>query len=426
MAPFPEEVSHGSTDGKYLFPRSTFSNSATPYNNRLREAPGAMVPDNPRTALLAATFGSLVLLSGIGIGGVVTAQQSTDVVQSAQPTEIPADGVAENGSSPSGDAVVASFNDRMSSLDTLVMTYETNVSVDEGDPMITEQAMWIDYENNRTRTEAETDRTETITVRNESKTVTYDVENNQVNRFDRNGDASLGTPLDGLVEHSEFSYEGRERIDGRQTYRLEVIPTNTSSMPESVSATVWVDSDTYFPTKTVTESETDEHDFEMTAHFRNVSVNEPIADDRFTIEIPDDAEEPDYSLPERATYESLSELRDNTSRSVPSPDVPDAFSFKQGHVLDGEDYQSITLRYMSDDDETLHIVRGPTIEYDYSESERYETVDIGTRPGYYTEYDYDGDTTVVLVIPCEDATYSISGELSKDEITNVGQSLDCK
>ena len=52
--------------------------------------------------------------------------------------------------------------------------------------------------------------------------------------------------------------------------------------------------------------------------------------------------------------------------------------------------------------------------------------DIGTRSGYYTEYDYDGDTTVVLVVPCEDATYSLSGELSKDEITNVGQSLDCK
>lgn len=52
--------------------------------------------------------------------------------------------------------------------------------------------------------------------------------------------------------------------------------------------------------------------------------------------------------------------------------------------------------------------------------------DIGTRSGYYTEYDYDGDTTVVLVTPCEDATYSLSGELSKDEITNVGQSLDCK
>jgi outer membrane lipoprotein-sorting protein len=385
-----------------------------------------MVPDNPRAALLAVTFGSLVLLSGVGIGGVVATQQPANGVQSTQPTEAPADGVSENGSSPTGDEIVSSFNERMSSLETLVMTYETNVSVDDGDPMITEQAMWIDYEANRMRTEAETDRTETITVRNESKTVTYDVENNQVNRFDRKGNTSLGTPLDGLVENSEFSYEGRERIDGRLTYRLDVTPTNTSSMPDSVNATVWVDSDTYFPTKTVTKSETDEHDFRMTARFRNVSVNEPIDEDRFTIDIPDDAEEPDYSLPERTTYDSLAELRDNTSRSVPAPDVPDAFSFEQGYVLGSEDYQSITLRYVSEDGETLHVGQGPSLGYDYGESSRYETVDIGNESGYYTEHEYNGNTTAILVIPCEDATYSVSGDVSKDEITDVGTSLNCK
>lgn len=385
-----------------------------------------MVPDNPRAALVAGTFGLLVLLSGLGVGGAVATQQPADVVQSAQPTEVPADGIAENDSPPSGEEVVASFTERMSSLDTIVMTYETNVSVDDGDPMITEQAMWIDYENDRVRTEAETDRTETITVRNESQTVTYDVENDQVNRYDRNGETSPGTPLDGLVENSEFSYEGRERVDGRQTYRLDVIPTNSSSMPDSVSATLWIDSDTYFPAKTVTESETDEHDFRMTAHFRNVTVDEPIAEERFTIDVPDDAEEPDYSLPERTTYESMSGLRDDTSRSVPAPAVPETFSFEQGRVVNGEDFRSITLRYASDEGERLNVVVRPTFEYDYSESERYETVDIASDSGYYTEYEFDGETTGRLVIPCEDDTYSISGNISEDEITNVGESLACE
>jgi hypothetical protein len=106
--------------------------------------------------------------------------------------------------------------------------------------------------------------------------------------------------------------------------------------------------------------------------------------------------------------------------------VPESFSFERGHVVDGEDVRSITLRYASAEDERLSVVVRPTLEYDYSESERYETVDIASESGYYTEYEFDGETTRMLVLPCEDDTYSIIGNSSNDVVTNVGESLTCE
>lgn len=386
-----------------------------------------MVPDNLRAALMAATFGSLVVLSGVGIGGVVAAQQPSEHVQSPQPTQLSTvDPGGENESSPSGDEVVERFEERIESLETLAMTYETNVTVDENTTLTTTQTIWADYENDRIRTERETNQTHTITVRNETGTVTYDVENNQVNRFNTSGDMSQLTPVDGLVNDTEITYEGRERLDGQETYRLSVTPNTSNELSGSLNVTVWLDTETYYPTTVTSELEGGDHDYEMTAQLRNVTLNEPIDDDRFTIDVPEDAEEPDYSVPEVTNYDSLSALRDDTNRSVPSPDVPDTYSFEQGYVTNGDDYHSITLRYTNDDDETLHVVKRPATEYDFDESDQYERIGVGNATGYYSEYEFDGNTTSVVVLPCEDTTYSVSGDLSRHGTVDVAESLTCE
>jgi len=402
-----------------------------------------MVPDNLRAAVLAVTLGSLVALSGVPVGGAVAAQQPSDAVQSTQLSfedpnrDSDSDPSNENQNenqnetdsdspAPSGEEVVERFEERVESLDTLVMTYETNVTVDGNTTMGTERRMWVDYENDRVRTETETNRTHTITVRNESRTVTYDVENEQVNRFDTVGNLSDPTPVGGLVTDTELTYEGRERLDGEETYRLSATPTDANETSGTVDVTVWLDADTYFPTKVTSELLGGDYDYEMTGHFRNVSLNEPIDDDRFTIDVPEDAEEPDISPPNVRTYESLSELRNETDRSVPSPDVPEACDFERGYVMDDEDYQSITLRYATDDGENLHVVKRPATGYDFGESDVYEPVEVGNETGYYSEYEYDGNTTSVVVLPCEGTTYSVSGDLSKAASIDVAESLACE
>ena len=402
-----------------------------------------MVPDNLRAAVLAVTLGSLVTLSGVGIGGAVAAQQPSDAEQSTQlsfedpdrDSDSDPDNENQNENenetdsgpaSPSGDEVVERFEERVESLDTLVLTYETNVTLDGNATMWTERRMWVDYENDRIRTETETERTHSITVRNESRTVTYDVENQQVNRFDTVGNLSDPTPVGDLVTDTELTYEGRERLDGEETYRLSATPTDANEASGTADVTVWLDAETYFPTKMTSELTGDDYEYEATAHFRNVSLNETLDDDRFTIDVPEDAEEPDISPPNVTTYGSLSELREETNRSVPSPDVPDAYDFERGHVMDDEDYQSITLRYATDDGETLHVVKRPATEYDFGESDVYEPVEVGNATGYYSEYEYDGNTTSAVVLPCEGTTYSVSGDLSRAGSIDVAESLACE
>ncbi|WP_136718505.1 DUF2092 domain-containing protein [Halorientalis salina] len=386
-----------------------------------------MVPDNLRAALIAVTFGALVVASGV-TGAAAMTDQSPTAEQPEEQTESTSSDADEQTDSPSpdGEEVIETFEERVSSLDTLVMAYETNVTMNDNRTMTTLQEMWVDYENDRIRTETETDRTETITVRNESKTVTYDVENNQVNRFDNTGDTGPKTMVDRMLNNSELSYDGRERLDGEQTYRLEVTPTNTDGMDGSVDATVWLDTDTYFPTKMATNIDSGESEYEMTAQFRNVTLNESIPDDRFTVDIPDDAEEPDHSMPNRSTYDSLSALQDNTNRSVPDPDVPDAYNFDRGDVIDGDDYHAITLRYTNGDGESLHVATRSATGFNYSDSEQFDAVDVGNQTGYYTDYEYNGNTTSILVLDCADNSYSLSGRLSKEEIIDIGESLDCE
>jgi outer membrane lipoprotein-sorting protein len=382
-----------------------------------------MVPDNPRAALSAVTLGSLVVLSGLGIGGVAAQQPS--VAQSIQtpekPSEAPGDG---NESTSDGDDIVASFEERIESLETLVMTYETNVT-GENFTTTTERTMWVDYENDRIRTETHTNRTDVVTVRNESRTVTYDAENEQVNRYETPDGDVARTPVDGLVEDTNITYEGRERLDGEQTYRLDVTRPNATGLSTSVDTTVWIDADTYFPTKAAVEAENG--DFNVTMHFRNVSLNASISDDRFTIDVPEDAEESSYDLPDVTEYDSLSELRDEANRSVPAPDVPAAYSFEKGYVTEGDAYHSTTLRYTTGDGETLSIAQVSAGEYDYnySDSDRYESVSIGNHTGYYTEYEFAGNTTTVVALPCGETTYTVSGDLDRQQTIEVAESLHC-
>jgi outer membrane lipoprotein-sorting protein len=384
-----------------------------------------MVPDNPRAALIAVALGSLVALSGIGPGLAAATQQPAAVEQpdravstAQQPTD------ETNESAPSGSEVIDRFEERVESLDTLVMTYETEVNRGENRTSSTETRRWVDYENDRTRTETETDRTHTITVRNESRTVIYDVENNEVNRFENDGDVATPELVTGLFDDTEIAFAGTERIDGERTYRLEVTRPDAAT---DVEQTVWLDADTYFTTRVAIDANDERDGDELVVDIRNVTLNEPIPEERFTIDIPEDAEESGYSMPEQTTYDSLDALQEGTDATITEPDVPDAYQFTEGRVLETENYHAVTLSYGTDDGSEVSVSRmlngGP--DFDYGELDIYTELDIGNRTGYYTEYEHDGGTTSVLVLPCENSTYSVFGGLSEDEITGVGESLAC-
>lgn len=384
-----------------------------------------MVPDTPRATLTAVAISTLLLLSSIGTGGAAVSQQPPAVDRPAHDVQFTPSNAADanDSTSPDGDEVIERFEERLASLETALMTYETTMQSDDR-TITTERRLWLDRENSRVRTETETNRTNRITVRNESTIVTYDVENNRVNRINRSGETTPQTLLEPLVNGSELTYEGREQIDGESAYRLDVEPSNALDS-DSVNVTLWLDSETYFPTRITTVSGSGDAAFTSTIRIQNVTLNEPIPDDRFTIDIPEDADRRDHSTPDRTTYDSLSALQEDTAGPTPAPDVPDAYTFEKGVVTTGTDHDSVSLRYAADD-ELLYVMQRSTSGYDFGESDTFQEVDVGNDTGYYTEYEFDDDTTSVIVLPCGDVTYSVSGHLSKNESISVAESLGCQ
>ncbi|WP_175452955.1 DUF2092 domain-containing protein [Halorientalis regularis] len=341
--------------------------------------------------------------------------------QSAQTSGAPD---ASQPPAPDAEVVVETFRDRMASLDTVVLTMESEVQMNGNQTTTAEQHLWVDYQNDRIRTERETNQSETITVRNQSKTVIYNAAENTVSTFNNTGNVTTGIPLDRTLNTSKLSYVGTEQIDGEQTYRLNVTPANASAMPDtqSVDATLWIDTETYFPQQIHIATDGENFKYETTSRFQNVTLNTSIPDDQFTIDIPDDAEKPGYES-NMETYESLSALKNGTSHTVPEPDMPESYSFEQARVFDSSDYHSVTLQYEAANNETVTISTRDSTEVNYEDVERYDEVDVGGHTAYYTEFEFGGSSTAALTLPRDNSTVSIVGDLSKSETIEIAESI---
>lgn len=400
-----------------------------------------MNPGKLTAPLIAVLLGALLVLAGVTTGAVEMPQQdtATDAQPTPTPTENPADGGESNNEpatanertneTPTGDEILSTYQNRTASLDTLVMTVETNITTDGNETYSSEKDVWVDYENERSRTERTSEYGKTITVRNETATVTYNVEENSVSRFngsltDRQFDP---TGLNQLINNSDATFEGREQLNGEETYRLSLEPNTTDlTVTGSFNITVWVDAETYFPTQAHSSMSSEEYSFETTQQYRNVTLNESLSDERFTIDIPDDAEEPSSSDYEMTSYESLSNLRTNATQEVPSPDLPANYSFDSGYIVEHDNDTSLTLRYTAGENETLTVSQRSGDGFDYSESEGFESVDVGSQTGWYNEHDTGETTVAMLAWDCGGNRYSVSGPLEKSQLKDIAESITCE
>ncbi|MFC6974448.1 alcohol dehydrogenase catalytic domain-containing protein [Halomicroarcula sp. GCM10025709] len=322
--------------------------------------------------------------------------------------------------------------------DAVVMAAETT-STTGNETFNSSQTVWVDFENERTRIERDTGSSELITVRNESGSVTYNVEDNSVNRYDfsfnrtQNGISNLLR----LVDENETTFEGQERLDGDETYRLSFEPdTSEMTIPGSVDITVWFDTETSLPKQIHMVAESSEFSINVTQEYQRMSVDEQLSDDRFTIDIPADAEGPDSvevnaedsdSVEVDATsYESLPALRNNTTQDVPSPELPEPYSFDRGHLVEDGDETSVILRYTNGANETLSVSQHSTTDFNYSESERFDAVEFGDRTGWYSEFNSNDTTVSMLAWDCGDSRYTLSGSLTESEATDTAKAITCE
>lgn len=366
----------------------------------------------------------LVLLSSTTLAGClddtggegVAAPETTADVESTHgetPTES-----AEQPDDPDGEAVVAAFRERMSTLDSYVATRHTNVTA--GDNVTTSEVrVWVRVDDRQLRQEviAPEERAGTVMLLNESAMTVYQPDAEQVTTYPQSGDSvtMIGLPVQSLLERTTVEFVGTEELDGETRYKVRFVPNE--SMGGNVSLVGWLDTETYFPTRMVSTSQVGDRDYTSTTTFEDVELDVDIDDERFTLDVPDDVTWSTHETPEVTTFEGLEPLRTNTSLHVPAPDVPNEFALGEAQLSAGS-MERATLSYTNGSASVYVVVRNGTTT---SSPEDGEAVDLGGRTGSYVGTDHGG----YVQWSCDGQTYVVSGSLPRETLLQIASSMSC-
>jgi len=367
---------------------------------------------------------SVLLIASIGaVGPATAAPTDSDALIQADVSD-----AEEADANLTAEEILDTHEQRLESMETLSLTIRSNASSDSYSSSST-SSTWVDFSDEQIRTEHSSDYGDTITVRNESGSVTYNVEENTVRdselTFSEVNPRDTGYLALAVNEQTDLTYEETVTLNGTETYRLD-IDYQSDYTEADQDGTVWINTETYMPVRYEVSMDSDRYSFESTVRFTNVSVNESIPDDRFSIDIPDDAEQPDYSTPNYETYDSESALRQNASQTAPEPELPDEYTFDSGYVTEGDTHSSVSLTYTASDDESLTVSqsnRTMTSSY-YSESDEFENVSIGDQTGYYNEFDTGQSNASILVWSDGDSQYTIYGSASQSTVVDIAESIE--
>lgn len=329
---------------------------------------------------------------------------------------------AEADGPESAAALEETFEDRMTSLDSLAATRTQSTSF-EGGAQSSTTDIWVRFSTGEYRTEvvAPESRAGNLVVGSTDTVWVYDARENVATKLDRDRDGSTnGTATVVTQLATAFDLTGYERVthEGQGTYRVTLVPERESGVDTTVTA--WLDAETYFPVTIEQSYALENRTVSVRTHFENVTLNPAIPDERFAFDPPANATVETVDLPETETFDSLETMRESVDASVPDPAVPDGYSFEQGRLVDpgteaGRN-TTVTLRYSNGTD-SLTVSK---IEATFPMSGG-ENVTVGDREGRLRSY---GDATSVTW-RCDGWTYSVSGTLDRAEILAVADSVAC-
>jgi outer membrane lipoprotein-sorting protein len=363
----------------------------------------------------------LVLLSSTTLVGCLDDSATDDAAAAPETTAdvTTTRTVSENGSArPDGEAVVATFRERMSSLDSYVATRRTNVTVGEN-VTTSEVRVWVRVEDRQLRQEvvAPEERAGTVILLNESAMTVYDPDAEQVTTYPQSGDSvtMMGYPVQSLLERTTVEFVGVEALDGEDHYKVRFVPNE--SMGGNVSIVAWLDTESYFPQRMVSTSTVGDRPYTSATTFEDVRLDVEIADGRFTLDVPAGVEWSEHETPEVTTFERVELLRTNTSLHVPAPDVPTGFALGRAQLAAGS-VERATLQYTNGSASLYVLVRNGTPGRTPSEA---ETVTLDARTVQYVGTDNGG----YVQWQCGDQSYVVSGSLPRGTLLEIAASMSC-
>jgi outer membrane lipoprotein-sorting protein len=323
-----------------------------------------------------------------------------------------------------GDDVIEEFRTQMEALDTVQFTRTAEVTYDNETTTTTTRTV-ADLDDSQKRVEIvnATSGSNTTTVWNGSNVTTYYPDDERVSEYEVTG-TTLLPRVQGLVNESLITYEynGTETVNGQETYVLEAVRTAEAQPSDDAeaSATLYIDTETYFPVQLQSQVSTEDFSHTSTVTYENVTLGEEIPDETFELDLPDDVDdEPETTMPDVTRHDSYDSLTSDTDLSVPNATLPDGFSFDGGAVVHSEDFHSVSLSY-TDGEESISVTTrtDPITSFDHSDSDRYEAVGVGDTTGYV----YTSDDFLALYVEA-DQPYTIYGEISQETATDIADSI---
>ncbi len=293
--------------------------------------------------------------------------------------------------------------------------------------------------------------TETTLVQNRTHLWMYDAEENELTRgnlseFERGFvvPALEHDHYPDLTDEFEVTYEGTERVAGREAYalRLEgpqpddaaielligdreyrVLETRFDEPLVLVDHQLWIDRERHYPLLERTVLETPDGDsLVYETRYDRIEFELPEEPDPFDFyparDLPDaDPDEvtefPEYEVD---SYESIEAARTATSVRIPEPRVPDSYRFEEVRVTTLEDSERVHLHY-ADGEETVRVAASPDATFD----PRGVAVAVGDGRGTLTEA---GGLTR-LYWECDGMLHWVIGSVDADEAAAIAESVDC-
>lgn len=323
---------------------------------------------------------------------------------------------------PDDSNVVEKFTERLSTVETAQFTRTTEITVGNETTTSTERIQ-VDFDDSQLRSETVDGEFNITTIQDDGNVTQYNADKNRVTGAEVTGSSVLPR-LDALANESMFDYEygGVDVVDGELVYELEPVSVAGEQMSGDAAAsmTVYVNMDTYFPVQIESESNVQDDEFSSTVAYEDVTLNEEIPDSTFELDLPDDVEDlRNDSGPDVTRYDTYDDVVSNTNHTVPPADLTEDFSFDSAATFEGENINSLHLTYTAGEESVSVVVyTEPRTQFNHSDSDRFESVDIGDTTGYLSTH----EDFVSLYVE-GDQPYRIHGQIDQETATTIAETL---
>ncbi|KAF5418948.1 MAG: Outer membrane lipoprotein-sorting protein [Candidatus Methanocomedens sp.] len=154
-----------------------------------------------------------------------------------------------------------------------------------------------------------------------------------------------------MMNESDFSLEGIEKVDGRTTYVIDMSPKDESDdLGMLGDIKVWVDKETWMPLKMDMKDADGNPMYSM--EYRNFQTNTGISDDEFQFEVPEGAKVQTLNMDELLMPQAmtLEEAGEEATFDILVPSyLPDGYEFDNAMVIQGF-VETVSLTYKNGDE----------------------------------------------------------------------------